>query len=71
MCLRAINWARAAKIYSAHTKKNAAANNFDDKFIYDKTVFSYTERKLITHQLLPKEALFAFEKWKTSPLKTK
>ena len=71
MCLGAIYWARAAKIYFANTKEDAAAVDFDDKFIYDEIDLSHTERKLAIQQLLREEALVAFEKWKTSPLKTK
>ncbi|HLP35347.1 nucleoside deaminase [Lacibacter sp.] len=71
MCLGAIYWARAAKIYFANTKEDAAAVDFDDKFIYDEIDLSYTGRKLATQQLLREEALVAFEKWKTSPLKMK
>jgi tRNA(Arg) A34 adenosine deaminase TadA len=71
MCLGAIYWARAAKIYFANTKEDAAAADFDDKFIYDEIDLSYNGRKLTTQQLLREEALVAFEKWKTSPLKMK
>lgn len=71
MCLGAIYWARAAKIYFANTKEDAAAVDFDDKFIYDEIDLSYTGRKLATQQLLREEALVAFEKWKISPLKMK
>lgn len=71
MCLGAIYWARAAKIYFANTKEDAAAVDFDDQFIYEEIDRSHTERKLSTQQLLREEALVAFEKWKTSPLKVK
>lgn len=71
MCLGAIYWARAAKIYFANTKEDAAAVEFDDKFIYDEIDLSHAGRKLSTQQLLREEALVAFEKWKTSPLKMK
>ncbi len=71
MCLGAIYWARAEKIYFANTKEDAAAIDFDDKFIYDEIDLSHTGRKLATQQLLRDEALVAFEKWKTSPLKVK
>ena len=71
MFLGAIYWARPAKIYFANTKEDAAAVDFDDKFIYDEIDLSHTERKLAIQQLLREEALVAFEKWKTSPLKMK
>ena len=69
MCLGAIYWARASKIYFANTKEDAAAIDFDDKFIYDEIDLAYPGRKLATQQLLREEALQAFEKWKASPLK--
>lgn len=69
MCLGAIYWARTAKIYFANTKEDAAAIDFDDKFIYDEIDLSHSGRKLITQQLLREEALVAFEKWKASSIK--
>nr|WP_294905795.1 nucleoside deaminase [uncultured Lacibacter sp.] len=69
MCLGAIYWARASKIYFANTKEDAAAIDFDDNFIYKEIERSYANRKVETKQLLRDEALAAFEKWKTSPLK--
>ena len=60
MCLGAIYWARAAKMYFANTKEDAAAVDFDDKFIYDEIDRSHTGRKLTTQQLLREEALVAF-----------
>ena len=69
MCLGAIYWARAAKIYFANTKEDAAAIDFDDKFIYEEIDLSHNERKVETYQLLREEALAAFTKWENSPLK--
>jgi guanine deaminase len=66
MCLGAIYWARATKLYFANTKEDAAAIDFDDKFIYNEIELPHTGRKLVTHQLLRNEGLVAFEKWKTS-----
>ena len=71
MCLGAIYWSRIDAIYFANTKEDAAAVDFDDKFIYDEIDLSHSGRKLATKQLLRDEALVAFEKWKTSPLKMK
>lgn len=71
MCLGAIYWARTVRIYFANTKEDAAAVDFDDKFIYDEIDLAHSGRKLATQQLLRDEALVAFEKWKTSPLKMK
>jgi len=70
MCLGAIYWARPKAIFYANTKTDAAAIDFDDAFIYAEIERPIGERKLFTQQMMREEALVAFEKWKTSPLKT-
>ena len=69
MCLAAIYWARPDKIFYASTKEDAAAAGFDDKLIYEEIAKPISERKIFTQQLLRDEALEAFRKWETSPLK--
>lgn len=66
MCLGAIYWARPDKMYFANTKKDAAAIDFDDQFIYEELDLSFADRKLETHQMLRNEALEAFKKWQES-----
>jgi guanine deaminase len=63
MCLGAIYWARLDKLYYANTKNDAAAINFDDKFIYEELEKPLEDRALFTSQLLREEALEAFQKW--------
>ena len=63
MCLGAIYWARLDKLYYANTKTDAAAINFDDKFIYEELEKPLDQRSLFTRQLLRDEALEAFKKW--------
>jgi tRNA(Arg) A34 adenosine deaminase TadA len=63
MCLGAIYWARLDKLYYANTKNDAAAINFDDKFIYEELEKPLEDRTLFTSQLLRDEALEAFKKW--------
>jgi len=63
MCLGAIYWARLEKLYYANTKTDAAAINFDDKFIYEELEKPLEQRTLFTRQLLRDEALEAFKKW--------
>jgi guanine deaminase len=63
MCLGAIYWARLDKLYYANTKTDAAAINFDDKFIYEELEKPLEHRTLFTQQLLRDEALEAFKKW--------
>lgn len=66
MCLGAIYWARPDKVYFANTKADAAAIQFDDQFIYEELQKPISERKLFTKQLMRKQALEAFTKWKES-----
>jgi guanine deaminase len=63
MCLGAIYWARLDKLYFANTKNDAAAINFDDKFIYEELEKPLEDRTLFTSQLLRDEALEVFKKW--------
>ncbi len=66
MCLAAIYWARPSRIFYANTKADAKAIGFDDSFIYDEIAKSMTERAIPSEQMLPDEALVAFENWKES-----
>jgi guanine deaminase len=64
MCLGAIYWARPDKVYYANTKKDAAAINFDDDFIYQEIAKPLHEREMKFIQLSREEALVAFDEWK-------
>jgi len=66
MCLGAIYWARPDKLYYGNSKEDAAAIQFDDKFIYEEIAKPVEERKLFTKQLLQSEAIDAFTKWRDS-----
>ena len=70
MCLGAIYWARIETIYYGNTKKDAAAINFDDQFIYDELDKPMDQRQLPIKQLLRDEALQAFKLWDESVMKT-
>jgi guanine deaminase len=63
MCLSAIYWARANRIFYANTKVDAAKINFDDHFIYEEIAKEITERKIPSEQVLREEAIEAFELW--------
>ncbi len=63
MCLSAMYWARLKKVYYANTRKDAAAIDFDDDFIYAEVARPISERKLVMRQLMRKEALVAFKEW--------
>jgi guanine deaminase len=64
MCMGAIYWARPRRVIYANTKKEAAAINFDDKFIYDEIEKPCNERAIefIHHPL--KKAIEVFDEWK-------
>ncbi len=64
MCLSAIYWARLKKIYFANTRKDAAAIDFDDDFIYREVPLPIAKRSLPMKQLMRKEALTVFKEWK-------
>src|SRR3984957_12053316 len=64
MCLSAMYWARLKRVYYANTRKDAAAIEFDDDFIYQQIPLAIAKRSLPMKQLLRKEALAAFAEWK-------
>ena len=71
MCLGAIYWSRADKLYFGNTRHDAAAIHFDDEFIYEELAKPIKERSLFTQQLLREEALQAFQKWEQNDQKIK
>jgi len=71
MCLSAIYWARLKIVYYANTRKDAAAIEFDDDFIYHQVALPVAKRALPMKQLLRKEAAAAFAEWKSKPDKVR
>lgn len=71
MCLSAIYWARLGKIFYANTKKDAAAIEFDDDFIYTEIPKSIADRKISMVQMMRPEALEVFKAWQVSTVKIK
>ncbi|HVG40540.1 MAG TPA: nucleoside deaminase [Chitinophagaceae bacterium] len=65
MCLGAIYWARPARVIFANTKKDAAAINFDDQFIYEEIEKRGEERSIPFIHSPHKKALEVFAEWKT------
>jgi guanine deaminase len=63
MCLGAIYWARPARIVYACTRKDAAAIDFDDDFLYKELKMPIKKRQILTEQILREEALKVFENW--------
>lgn len=70
MCLGAIYWARIDKLYYGATKKDAADIGLDDDFIYKELDLKPENRKLITSQIMSKEALSPFKMWNNTSNKT-
>ncbi|MCY1720907.1 nucleoside deaminase [Prolixibacteraceae bacterium Z1-6] len=70
MCLGAIYWARPDKVFFGATKKDAAAANFDDQFIYDEMELAIEKRKIIFENIMREEAAEVFEAWKNKEDKT-
>jgi len=64
MCLGAIYWARPSRIVYACSKKDAAAIDFDDAFIYKEIALENSQRSIKTIQLLQKEGKVVFKEWK-------
>ncbi len=70
MCLGAIYWARPARIVFACTKKDAAAIQFDDQFIYDEIELPVSDRNIPTEQVGRDIAISVFELWASMDDKT-
>jgi guanine deaminase len=69
MCLSAIYWSRASRIYFGNTKYDAAKIRFDDQFIYEEIARNVSERSIPTGQFLRDEAQEAFVLWEKSTAK--
>lgn len=64
MCLGAIYWARPKRVIYANTKKDAAAINFDDQFIYDEIERTNEKRAIVFIHHPHQKAIEVFEEWK-------
>jgi len=63
MCLGAIYWARASKIYFAATKNDAADAGFDDSFIYKEINLPIADRSIKMECFSREEAVAVFKEW--------
>ncbi|MEE1167952.1 MAG: nucleoside deaminase [Alistipes sp.] len=64
MCLSALYWAGIERICYANTKRDAAAIDFDDSFIYDQLRLDYDRRSIHCEHFMRREALEAFKNWR-------
>ena len=70
MCLGAIYWAHIDRMFYGNTKNDAKNIGFDDSFIYDEIDLRIEDRRLKAQQLLPEEAIKAFQAWENDTNKT-
>jgi len=70
MCLGAIYWAHIDKIYYGNDAKDAASIGFDDDFIYKEIDLAPADRRTKMEELLPDEAIKAFDMWRNKTDKT-
>lgn len=70
MCLGAIYWAHIGKVYYGNNKADAGNIGFDDSFIYEELEKPIGKRDVEFIQLLPEEAIKAFEDWESKDDKT-
>ena len=64
MCLAAIYWSRAERVYFAASREDAAAAQFDDEFLYRELSLPLERRSLPMVQELREEAIAAFDAWR-------
>ena len=63
MCLAAIYWSRASKIYFAASREDAARAGFDDEFLYRELALPLAGRSLPIERLACEEADQLFQAW--------
>ena len=66
MCMAAIYWARAEKVFFATTQEDAARAGFDDWIIYNELNLPIQERAVTTANIMRQEAQGAFGAWAMS-----
>ena len=64
MCLGAIYWARIKRVYYGNTKKDAAAIDFADDFIYRELELHLSKRSVHFIPLMREQAILTFRAWR-------
>ena len=67
MCLAAIYWSRAERIYIACDRNDAARAGFDDAYIYEELAAHPAKRSVPVEQRGRGEGLAVFEEWINKP----
>jgi tRNA(Arg) A34 adenosine deaminase TadA len=70
MCLAAIYWSRAGKVFIACGRDDAARAGFDDAYIYDEINTDPAERSVPMEQVMREAGLAVFEEWRLKEDKT-
>lgn len=71
MCLAAIFWARIPRLFFGATRDDASKIGFDDAKIYDFLSGKISKMPLAKKQIVRKDCLKSFEKWKNMKSKTR
>jgi guanine deaminase len=64
MCLGAIYWARADRVYYACTREDAAAAGFDDALIYEELAVAAAARRIPMVSMMRAEGRAPFDAWR-------
>ena len=68
MCLGAIYWARAERIFIACNRQDAAQAGFDDEFIYEEiSSEDFAARRVPMSMLMREQGLAVFQSWIEKP----
>ena len=67
MCLGALYWSRADRVFFAGRREDAAVAGFDDALIYQEMPLPFESRKLPMIPLMRAEAATVFRAWNESP----
>ena len=68
MCLGAIYWARAERIFIACNRQDAAQAGFDDEFIYEEiSSEDFASRRVPMSMLMREQGLAVFQSWIEKP----
>lgn len=67
MCLGAIYWARAKRVFFAANREDAQQAGFDDSFIYKEIVLPFPERQIMMEEFARTEAVKLFEEYGRLP----
>ncbi len=67
MCLAAVYWSRAERIYIAADREDAAKAGFDDALIYDEIAAAPDDRRIPMEQRLQNRGVEVFTEWIVKP----